>query len=133
MDYRRSLIGIGLSALIALCAYGIIIPLQQHQHSQSSPAPSTPEARLSEKTTLTWVGCGISKTAFMGELAAEYNKKTGVEIKIEGGGTTRGIRDPAAMRADMGGSCRHVLPCIEEEKRKTHPCRVGCVGSHNWP
>jgi phosphate transport system substrate-binding protein len=63
---------------------------------------------------LTWVGCGISKKAFMGAVAKAYEQKTGVKIGLEGGGATRGIEDVAAGRSDMGGSCRHVLMRNEE-------------------
>jgi len=64
---------------------------------------------------LTWVGCGISKKAFMSALASEYEKKTGVHIDLQGGGATRGIRDVASGKADIGGSCRHVLRNPEEK------------------
>lgn len=65
-----------------------------------------------------WVGCGISKKAFMAGLADAYEKKTGTKIRLEGGGATRGIRDVAAGKADMGGSCRHLLPVLEERNAK---------------
>lgn len=68
-----------------------------------------------------WVGCGISKKAFMGPLAAAYEKKTGVKIKLEGGGATRGIVDVVEGKADMGGTCRHVLPRQEERGVKLIP------------
>ena len=68
-----------------------------------------------------WVGCGISKKAFMGPLAAAYEKKTGVKIKLEGGGATRGIVDVGEGKADMGGTCRHVLPRQEERGVKLIP------------
>jgi phosphate transport system substrate-binding protein len=71
--------------------------------------------RVSGAEELTWVGCGISKKAFMGALAKAYEKKTGVKIKTEGGGATRGIVDVAAGKADLGGTCRHVL--LREEER----------------
>lgn len=60
------------------------------------------------ETTLKWVGCGITKHAFMKELSAAYEAKTGVKIAIEGGGATRGIHDAHNMEsdADMGGTCR---------------------------
>ncbi len=70
---------------------------------------------------LKWVGCGISKKAFMGPLASAYEKKTGVKIKLEGGGATRGIVDVAEGKADMGGTCRHVLPRVEERGVKLIP------------
>lgn len=59
--------------------------------------------------TLSWVGCGITKKAFMAELAAAYEKKSGTRITIEGGGATKGIRKVAAIGADLGGSCRYRL------------------------
>lgn len=58
---------------------------------------------------LTWVGCGITKTAFMADLAAAYEQSSGNKINVQGGGATRGIRDSAADRADMGGSCRYQI------------------------
>jgi len=67
------------------------------------------------KPALKWVGCGVTKEAFMHELAVAYEEKTGIGIEIEGGGATRGIRDTAALKSDMGGSCRHILPIPEEE------------------
>jgi phosphate transport system substrate-binding protein len=63
---------------------------------------------------LTWVGCGITKKAFMEELAAAYQKKTGIEIDIAGGGATKGIRDVKSLAADMGGSCRYRLDTPDE-------------------
>ena len=65
---------------------------------------------------LKWVGCGISKKAFMTELAAAYSKKTGIQIKIQGGGATRGIREVAANTADMGGSCRYKIDGESKER-----------------
>ncbi len=70
---------------------------------------------------LKWSGCGISKKAFMGALAAAYEKKTGEKIKLEGGGATRGIVDVADGKSDMGGTCRHVLPRSEERGVKLIP------------
>jgi phosphate transport system substrate-binding protein len=60
--------------------------------------------------TLVWAGCGITKKAFMAELAKAYEKKTGVKILLEGGGATRGIRDTVGRHVDIGGSCRMTLP-----------------------
>lgn len=59
---------------------------------------------------LVWAGCGITKKAFMAQLARAYTQKTGISIKLEGGGATRGIRDTVAAKVDMGGSCRMPLP-----------------------
>ncbi len=66
--------------------------------------------------TLSWVGCGITKKAFMAELARAYEQETGVKITIEGGGATKGIRKVAAIGADLGGSCRYRLEGNEKEQ-----------------
>ncbi|MFW2439634.1 MAG: phosphate ABC transporter substrate-binding protein [Arenicellales bacterium] len=63
----------------------------------------------SQDKTLTWVGCGISKKAFMKEMAEAYYKKTGTKIILEGGGATKGIRMVSEGKADIGGSCRDVI------------------------
>ncbi|HHC72682.1 MAG TPA: phosphate ABC transporter substrate-binding protein [Thiotrichales bacterium] len=64
----------------------------------------------SQAREIQWVGCGISKLGFMRDLATAFEKKTGVKINLEGGGATRGIRDVAAGRSQLGGSCR--LPLV---------------------
>jgi len=69
-----------------------------------------------QQPTLRWVGCGISKKAYLVALAKAYEKKTGVVIDVQGGGATRGIREVAAMSADMGGSCRRRIFSAEEER-----------------
>lgn len=66
------------------------------------PAPS-------QAKTITWAGCGISKNAFMAEMAAAYKKKTGVEIDFKGGGATKGIREVASKKVEIGGTCRQVI------------------------
>ncbi|WP_052761290.1 substrate-binding domain-containing protein [Sedimenticola thiotaurini] len=43
----------------------------------------------------------------MQELVIAYKKSTGVEIVLEGGGATKGIRSTSEHSADMGGSCRY--------------------------
>lgn len=58
---------------------------------------------------LTWAGCGISKNAFMAEMADAYKKKTGIEIDFKGGGATKGIRQVSTREVDIGGTCRHVI------------------------
>ena len=42
-----------------------------------------------DNNTLTWAGCGITKKAFMQELATGFKAKTGTEFVLEGGGATR--------------------------------------------
>ena len=76
----------------------------------------TPGVMSSEKPVLRWVGCGITKKAFMQELAKAYSKNYKVKFNLEGGGATKGIRDVASGSTDMGGSCRHRLNHSKEER-----------------
>lgn len=78
------------------------------------------EARSAE---IKWVGCGISKKAFMGAVSKAYEQKTGTKITLEGGGATKGIEEVAAKRSEMGGTCRHVL--LREEERGVKLVAVG--------
>jgi phosphate transport system substrate-binding protein len=57
-----------------------------------------------------WVGCGISKKAYMIEMAKAYEIRENLKINVNGGGATKGIRDVASKKAQMGGSCRFHLP-----------------------
>jgi len=93
--------------LIALLAAGLSIA--------GNPAAKEPSA-TAQATPLVWVGCGITKKAFMQELATAYERKTGQQIQIEGGGATKGIRQVATLEADIGGSCRHVVRSSSEEQ-----------------
>ncbi len=63
-----------------------------------------------DENVIRWAGCGITKKAFMAELAAAYEAKTGVKVLMEGGGATRGIRDTVGLRVDIGATCRMTLP-----------------------
>jgi phosphate transport system substrate-binding protein len=67
-----------------------------------------------------YVGCGIVKKAFMAELAKEFTRTSGIEVDIEGGGATRGIRAVASGDAVLGGTCRHALEVPEENGVKLH-------------
>ena len=64
---------------------------------------------FAEPVTLHWAGCGITRKAFMSELAAAYERRTGVHIEVGGGGATKGIRDTAKGVTELGGSCRWTL------------------------
>jgi phosphate transport system substrate-binding protein len=68
-----------------------------------------------QATELSWVGCGITRNAFMADLAAAYKEKTGVDITINGGGATKGIRKITSKQADIGGACRFRLDSTREE------------------
>jgi phosphate transport system substrate-binding protein len=70
---------------------------------------------VSAAEPLLWAGCGITKKAFMGELAAAYKRKFGVEIVLEGGGATKGIRRISDRSVHIGGTCRPKLPDSDEE------------------
>jgi len=78
----------------------------------------TPAQSAVSKDVIKWAGCGITKKAFMAELAKAYETKTGVKIQLAGGGATRGIRDTVKHRTDMGGSCRMNLP--DEDRAELH-------------
>ncbi len=62
--------------------------------------------QAAQQKTLVWAGCGITKKAFMTELAKAYEKKTGIKIDLKGGGATKGIRDAASGKIHIGGACR---------------------------
>ena len=62
---------------------------------------------------MSWTGCGITKNAFMKEMAVAFEEKTGVTVKLSGGGATRGIRSVAAGTSDLGGSCRYWLKTVD--------------------
>jgi phosphate transport system substrate-binding protein len=99
-------------------AVGVLFVLSSLSHVPTASA---------EVTKLTWAGCGISKNAFMTEMAAAYQKHSGVVIDFKGGGATKGIRDVASHDVDIGGTCRHVIdgnnemPVPEERRVKLTP------------
>ena len=66
-----------------------------------------------DKNTISWAGCGITKKAFMKEISKAYEAKTGVKVQLNGGGATRGIRDAASLKMDLGGACRMSLPEVD--------------------
>ena len=72
-------------------------------------------AAANAKDTMLWAGCGITKKAFMAELATAYQRKTGIEIVMEGGGAAKGIRRVADRSVALGGTCRPKLPNREDE------------------
>ena len=71
---------------------------------------------VSAAETLQWAGCGISKKAFMKEMAKAYTKKTGIKVKLSGGGATKGIRKAAKGTIHIGGACRVSLERHPEER-----------------
>jgi len=69
-----------------------------------------------EANQISWAGCGITKKAFMQELALAFTAKTGIKVTLHGGGATKGIRDTIANKLDIGGTCRMTLPGIEKSE-----------------
>ena len=70
---------------------------------------------VSERSLL-WGGCGITKKAFMAELAKAYEKKTGIKVNLQGGGATKGIRQANGGQIDIGGACRAKMSDAVEER-----------------
>ena len=56
-----------------------------------------------------WMGCGISRKAFMKAVAKVYSQRADVKFRMSGGGATKGIRLTASGQAQIGSSCRHRL------------------------
>ena len=79
--------------------------------------PATTLAAANAKDIdITWAGCGITKKAFMAELAKAYEKKTGIKVNLQGGGATKGIRNAANGSIDIGGACRPIIENDPEER-----------------
>jgi len=74
------------------------------------------QANTEPQNAINWAGCGITKKAFMQELAIEYEKRTGIKINLNGGGATKGIRKAATGEIDIGGACRTTLANDPEER-----------------
>ena len=69
-----------------------------------------------QDASLIWAGCGITKKAFMSELAKAYEKKTGIVVNLKGGGATKGIRNAVKGQIDIGGACRPIIEGHPEER-----------------
>lgn len=94
--------------LITLVAFsGLLGSIDSHAELQSLTKSSH---------GLVWGGCGITKKAFMAELAKVYEKKTGVHIELRGGGATKGIRNVSKGTIDIGGACRASMEFNREER-----------------
>lgn len=77
----------------------------------ATAAPLSPN-----NNSLIWAGCGITKKAFMSELAKAYEIKTGIRIKLQGGGATKGIRKATKGEIDIGGACRAAIEANPAER-----------------
>ncbi|MCP4010476.1 MAG: phosphate ABC transporter substrate-binding protein [Proteobacteria bacterium] len=76
------------------------------------------------KGTLVWMGCGISKKAYMGKMAKAYTEQTGIKFRMAGGGATKGIRLTKSGKADIGGSCRFALLQPDGRPEKNEDVRM---------
>ncbi|MCB1733540.1 MAG: phosphate ABC transporter substrate-binding protein [Gammaproteobacteria bacterium] len=104
---------------MAVCVIASLFPAHGNE---ASPASGSETGEVPENV-LHWAGCGITKKAFMVELATAYERHSGVKIVVEGGGATRGIRDTASHKIDFGGSCR--LPLGDAAGLRPHPEESG--------
>ncbi len=69
---------------------------------------------------ISYTGCGIVKLAFMEQLAAKFKELHGIEVDVQGGGATLGIRDIASRKKNLGGTCRHAVDEPEEKGVTLH-------------
>ena len=98
-----------LKALLLILAALVALPGMAAQEDGKNEMNGSPK-------TLKWAGCGITKKAFMKELALAYEKIYGVHFELEGGGATKGIRRVHNREVDIGGSCRNKIPGVAEER-----------------
>jgi len=83
----------------------------------ASPLDAFAEVKSIVKSDgLVWAGCGITKKAFMAEVAKAYQIKTGIEIKLQGGGATKGIRGVTKGTINIGGACRASMEFHKDER-----------------
>jgi len=55
-------------------------------------------------------GCSVSNLGYLTELAADYEKLTGVKMFVRGGGSVIGLEDLRTGTSDFAASCRGRLP-----------------------
>jgi phosphate transport system substrate-binding protein len=55
-------------------------------------------------------GCSVSNVGYLTELAADYEKLTGVKMFVRGGGSVIGLEDLQTGTSDFAASCRGRLP-----------------------
>ncbi|MBI3563441.1 MAG: phosphate ABC transporter substrate-binding protein [Gammaproteobacteria bacterium] len=84
-------------------------------------AETTPPGPANNAKTLSWTGCGITKYAFMEELAKAYEKKTKIKIQFDKGksgldGSISGIQSVNSGEVQIGASCRANIESMAEER-----------------
>ena len=100
-----------LSNFLVILVLGMLLPgISLAENKTDSIRAKVPEVKK-----LIWTGCGITKKAFMSEIAAAYKQKYGVTIELKGGGATKGIRSAKSGESHLGGTCRLPMHNREEE------------------
>jgi phosphate transport system substrate-binding protein len=56
--------------------------------------------------TLTGSGCSVSVPGYLADLARDYEKETGTNVLVLGGGSIRGLADLKEGRMDFAASCK---------------------------
>jgi phosphate transport system substrate-binding protein len=102
--------------ILSYNCYAVIAP------EENTPQKTAQPVKEINNNVIRWAGCGITKQAFMAEMAAGFEKKTGVKVDLQGGGATKGIRETAKLHVDVGASCRMTLP--EEDPSELHATLV---------
>lgn len=59
---------------------------------------------------ITASGCSVSNVGYLADLAKEYEKRTGKQVLVRGGGSVVGLDDLHANRVDFAASCRGKEP-----------------------
>ncbi|MDJ0943450.1 MAG: substrate-binding domain-containing protein [Kiloniellales bacterium] len=75
-------------------------------------------APAAQAADLTWAGCAGWTPGLVEDLAAAYTAQSGFSVTVQGGGSTQGIRDVAAGRAEVGCSTRHKVSNPDERGAK---------------
>jgi phosphate transport system substrate-binding protein len=86
-----------LARIVALCVAGVL-PLA------SASAAGAAEQRLVAS------GCSVSNVGYLTDLAADYQKLSGVKMYVRGGGSVIGLQDLQDGTSDFAASCRGRLP-----------------------
>ncbi|TAN41745.1 MAG: phosphate ABC transporter substrate-binding protein [Nitrospirae bacterium] len=55
---------------------------------------------------ITVSGCSVSNSGYLSELAKEYERKTGQQVFVRGGGSVVGLEDLKTGKVDLAASCR---------------------------
>lgn len=95
--------------LAVILAAAVTLPGVTAAAAPATAGDQPAQAAAGTSKVLHWAGCGITRKAFMKELAAAYEQRTGTHIELDGGGATKGIRETAKGNTDLGGSCRWTM------------------------